>query len=299
MHMAARTETEHTARLWLDNQTEVARTGNPHKATDTPLRRLATGTARFLTRPVWTRRLERLDAQASMLAAHLRASAAGSAPGRWGVLSGVHGVFLLEDTLISGRHNRVVAELADWAIPRLPGIRAHAALSLPDSADLHDLERRIHDCAFSLPRRSSLGYRLVEHLPEELRPPIETVRDLDNASTDRVDDPVVRGLTLHQPGDYDRQDLTYRPPEAWLDLHSIHVVPRLRGLGLGTAALIEICRYADVHRYPIAATIQNHKEAVDPAFLALARLYTRLGFATVEPRPNGWQPGDRIRRTPR
>lgn len=279
------------ARLWLANASDVATLQTPPREAGRLLKRTAVRVVWQLARPVRERKRARLAAQAAILGEELRFLAAGSEPKRWSVLSGRDGIFLLEHTLERVSSDSPVAPFAGWALKQLPGIRARATLALHDGIDCpeHDeLQARLREHAVKLPRGSWLRQSLVEHLPAEARPEIATVDDLDNATLDLSRrGPVTRSLTLHKPGEHDAFDLTPRAPEYWRDLHGISVDEKLRGLGLGTAALTEICRYADRNGYPIAATIQNHKPVHDPTFIALVRFYDCLGFSPVEPRADG------------
>lgn len=235
--------------------------------------------------------------------ARLENLSAGQEPGAWGLLSGGHsaargsrGEVRLERTL-----RRVAAAVDDVRVQeqvklmsnRLPRLRAQVELGLPGAVQkVKAWEEAVADLAALDAVGPLLSRSLLEHLPGDQRPLAGSVEEMD-----RPGPPVCLRVTYHGPG----EDWGRNSPEPWIELNDIVVRPRaLRGSGLGTAALVELCRFADHHQYPIQGMLEPGPgaEEVDEVIPRLAGWYARHGFTQEGRDPARWQRRGKIRREP-
>lgn len=198
----------------------------------------------------------------------------GSLPGTWGVLSGASGLNL-EDTLgrVSGPFGPDLAISSDAAelLRELPLVRLAA----------HEGDRRgeseVELTVRSLAARATdpkVRRRFIEHLPADARPLADSIADLDRRGhpiTVSVTDDLSPTLEWRDGQAYEKQRIK---------LHDIITHDALAGLGLGSAALQELCRYADAVGLEIVGEMWpgpgfDDRETRLPR---LAAWYTRHGF---------------------
>lgn len=212
------------------------------------------------------------------LEGELGAAGVGAAPHRWGVFSGA-GDLTLERTIAGLAERRALPQVADAVRElhdHLPELRlaAHAG----DRSSEREVEALL--VQWSALTTTQRDWRaLVEHLPGAVRPLPEALSALD-----RHGPPVT--LSITQGPELDPA------PDARIRLHDIVVSHRFRGLGLGTAALVQLCRYADQVAAPITGEVEPGPGLADREH-RVARLtawYGRHGFTVT---------GRHMRREPR
>ncbi|GAB7192781.1 hypothetical protein NUM3379_34900 [Kineococcus sp. NUM-3379] len=217
----------------------------------------------------------------------------GSTPGMWGVFSSAQD-FYLENTLTSllGWLNSDHAEATvDQLLKHLPDLRL-AAHNGDRSAETR-VEGLVRDLAGAVEDR----YRrlaLLEHLPGHARPLPESVRDIE------------RGLppvTLYVTDNVEEMRRWKRlDPEArrQITLHDIVVPGNLTSLGLGTAVLVHLCRFADAVDAEIVGQMYPGPgfDDYETRIPRLARWYARHGFRAGDAPPHTWQGGEEITREP-
>ncbi|WP_404501976.1 GNAT family N-acetyltransferase [Arthrobacter sp. GAS37] len=76
-----------------------------------------------------------------------------------------------------------------------------------------------------------------------------------------------------------------------IELHDIVVARELRGKRLGTAALIELCMYADLHGLPIEGMLEPDPGEPDETVATVSRWYASMGFTQGERKPRQWLRG--------
>lgn len=221
----------------------------------------------------------------------------------WGVLSGGElgsrrtgsQTFLLENTLeeltMSSETAIEAADQARHLLAILPAARAAAELG--DNSVVADLETRLMSLAEStdlVPRQRRL---VLEHLPARLRPIPESLKYLDSMESERGLHPVTLFISIQGEG------MPYSHPEGpYIRLDDIVVDRELRGKGLGTAALIELCRYVDLHDLPIKGMLEPGPGKPDETVATLSRWYARMGFTQGNCQPDQWLRRGPIYRSP-
>jgi hypothetical protein len=248
--------------------------------------------------------------------AALSRSALGAQPKDWGVLS-AGGWFNLEASLralytgerwftappeaISKRLSAGRPEVLD-AMARLQAdvLPARLAAARGDRRPEHDIVARLQaivvelaDVESALAAADAWDVRqarqvLQGHLPRGARP---RARDLTHLETRHA-----ATLLLNTgPGE---------APGAPITVHDFYVRDEVLGLGLGTAALGELCDFADYYRRPITAKfvpgrMRGNDPNLDPAFTPrIANWYHRHGFRVGDKPPTEWSVGDKICRGP-
>jgi len=202
----------------------------------------------------------------------------GAAETTWGILSGgYYGSigsacqFRLEITLAELIEDHQ-AEAPAWC-KRLSAVtrqllNARNAAVNGDHTLVETLTNTVAEAAATGPQ--SGRFKLAEHLPGPLRPIPDTLSPL--LRIDSVGWPII--VYVSQQAD------------ATIELHDIVVGPAFRGSGLGTAALIQLARYADHHRSSVVGKLgPGHNQ--DPA--VLTAWYHHHGFQVS---------GKHLRRTP-
>lgn len=220
----------------------------------------------------------------------------GADPHEWGALSGgalvgdreVTGSFILEDALNTlAWPNEGTAHQARSLLTDLPDARAAAELG--DDSARAAIETRLLALSESPGLEPGQRRRLIEHLPARLRPIPASLEDLDSLVSERGPSPV----TLYLQGHDERNSFRSR-----IELQDIIVDHRLRGKGIGTAALIELIRYADLHGLPIEGILEPGPYKPAETVAPLAGWYARLGFTQGDREPHQWRRGGTIHRPP-
>lgn len=214
-------------------------------------------------------------------------SCAGAPTDSWGVLSGVGGQGM-EDTLRSFAwdSDEDVQRTARDLAAGLALVRAHAELGDRDHIRLVEqmLLQLINTPGLSREWRR----RLIDHLPSSLRPLPASLKELF-----RSQPPVTLYVTMHGP------DQSFHYAESPLiELNDIVVPASLQGQGIGSAALAELCVYADHHQLPIQGKIEPGAGKPDEAVTALAHWYYKRGFRQDDRHPDQWRRHGLIRREP-
>ncbi len=232
-----------------------------------PLRRVRERRVRKQARAVCTS----AENEILLRSQELTASAAGAGE-TWGLLSQ------------AGRVRPLTLEHVLWRIhdPRaqdlarsLPMIRAYAVRG--HAAELlRDAERLVRELEFE--------HRVLhDFLPLHARDPHVSMTDLDRSTE------LLKLSVTERDGDsYDRFPHVY--------LHDI--ISRHRGSGMGTAALQELCAYADRRGLPILAVFVPGFTATDEDALRLACWYYRHGFRQETQTPEDWSHTVPMRRDP-
>lgn len=238
----------------------------------------------FLTQRKHLRRRAELAHRFRDIAASLERLGVGAEPRHWGVLSVAprHGIprFSLEQTckglLVTADRDKSLA--LERVAKRLPHARAQAEFG--ERQPVEAIEADLAQLVEATPHADPLHRDLVLHLTPERRPLPGSPEALC-----RTGSPLLLQVS--------RQDGMDDEPR--LFLHDIVVDLELRGAGLGTAALGEVCRYADHLGLPIEGDLTP--DAGQDSF-ALARWYHAAGFRLGDLQPSSWRPGERMRRNP-
>lgn len=210
------------------------------------------------------------------------AAGVGAQPHSWGVLSGGTAGTTLENTL---RDLAAVHEgtSAGWCVELLKIRRdvLHARISAAMEGDRGpeaELTARVAAAAAVEPPVPAgvwtTPMRLAEHLPAHLRPGVESVCELDTNVRRR---PVTLLLDAARPHGV----LLFGGRQAAPDqvhLADITVPRELKGSGLGTAALAELCRAADSSGVTLTGEINPGPKAGPEAVQRLRGWYSRHGF---------------------
>lgn len=229
---------------------------------------------------------------------HMEYLSLGADPRKWGVLSGgqldgrrgSNGCFLLEDTLETlawpSETTPDTVSQARRILAALPDARAHAELGC--NSDVAVIENLVLSLVESPELKPRQRRRLLDHLPARLRPIPDSLEALE-----RGQPPV----TLYV--DLQGEDMPYSHPGGpKIRLHDIVVANGLQGKGLGTAALTEMCRYADLHGLPIEGMLEPGAGASDETLAGVAKWYARMGFTQGDREPRQWRRGGIIHRAP-
>lgn len=286
-------ERHELAREWISSTAELRSLTDPVPATQTLIQRV---------RKKLTARESEARARALRLRRHtikrfMEYQSLGGDAREWGVLSGGqldsrrvgNGSFLLEDTLEVLTRSNISASVATeirQLLTALPDARANAALG--ETSTVADIETRTLALSESPDFAPHQRRRLIEHLPAVLRPIPASL-----ASLERGQPPVTLFISLQG------EDMPYSHPKGpVIRLHDIVVAYELQGKGLGTAALTELCNYADLHSLPIEGMLEPGPGKPDEAVAAVSRWYARMGFTQGENEPHQWQRGGNIHRAP-
>lgn len=236
-------------------------------------------------------RLGTLKDDSRRLASRLERLGVGAAPRSWGVLSTgtltLGRLYSLEQTLGKlSSSEPAVAALRDTMLQTLPSVRALTELHL-DPLAVAKIENALLnlECAPELSKEDRRALR--EHLPASLRPHPTNVSELE-----RVHAPVTLFVSEDELWEFEES-------EPGIRLHDIITNAGLRGHGLGSETLAEVCRYADHRGLPIVGEIIATYPATDADFQRLARWYARAGFVQSARDPGEWERGGLIRRDPR
>lgn len=224
----------------------------------------------------------------------------GADPHQLGVLSGGEldsqisggGSFLLEDTLekliCSSESTIETASQVGNILALLPHARAEAELG--NVSVVPDIENWVLALAGNPDLKPGQRRRILEHLPAHLRPIPDSLSSLE-----RVHPPVTLFVVLQGP---DKPD-SYYAKTPRIKLSDIVVFREPRGKGLGTAALTELCMYADLNNLPIEGMLEPGPGESDETVVSLSRWYARMGFTQGDREPPQWVRGDNIYRSPR
>lgn len=221
----------------------------------------------------------------------------GGLPGVWGVLSGAP-MFHLEKTLRDlCRPNRVgsdVRSLSERLLEMLPDARLSAHLGDRQGED--QVASMVLEMA-QITEGPRDRRHLFEHLPASMRPLPASVQELERSGNSGS--PVTLFVS---------EDLATR---AWwrtdtdverraIRLSDVIVTNGLNGLGLGTAALQELCRYADATGSTIHGQMMPGPGFKDyeTRIPRLANWYYRHGFESSSGLPERWSNGAIIVREP-
>ena len=218
------------------------------------------------------RALRQSDSDAQMAGAALAHSCAGAGH-RWGLLSGGGEGFDLRNLEwalgVVGRSDPACRDVAD----ALPLVRALVELGR-DTGEFWRLELIVEGLTSQYPL-------LRDFLSTERRQAPRSVQDLDRRTL------LITLSVTEREADWDAA-------EARIVLHDIVCTPR--GAGIGTAALDELCRYADRRSLPIVATFVPNRDLDDAGVTRLAAWYHRFGFDQDGRPPREWTPVGQMRR---
>lgn len=211
----------------------------------------------------------------------LGAAGVGSSPGDWGVFSGVPR-FHLEKTLLELASDKLTpATSRDRALQlhrQLPQLRVDAYRG-DQSKELNVQDEVLALAATVEPSRRRA---LVEHLPGHVRPLPMRLNELE-----RSQPPITMFVSRFAA-------------DVSIKLHDIVVPGWLAGRGLGTAALIHLCRYADHLGASITGQLNpgpGYRD-LETRLPRLAKWYARHGFAFGDRPATEWQVGFWISRNP-
>lgn len=178
----------------------------------------------------------------------------------------------------------------------LPEMRAAVALDERADQVLEELHRDVLDLAASPSISPEGAGALHEHLPGELRPLPATLEALGRGPW-----PLTLGVTQPELIGFSFSTDDPPPEPNAIRLADIVVNQTARGKGLGTAALVQLCRFADRDRLLIYGTLNPgfKLSSSTDAVRRLACWYDRHGF-TVDSGipPERWRVGVRITRAP-
>ncbi len=228
-----------------------------------------------------SRRLDPLDTRRRRLRRELEATGAGSTPGEWGPFSSINDGRWTLEVALDGLFEPEAEELRD----EMPLLRAQAVLG-DRAAVTAELDRRLSEIVSGEKLITSRSRASVYEFISVTRRPIpESVEDLTRSSD----------MLYLSVCTYDRWSID-AGPGIWLsDIQAGEVL----GHGVGTAALLELCRYADAHNKRIAAEIEHYDDPSDPSFQRLAAWYHRHGFRQGQRPPSEWAPLGKMVRLPK
>lgn len=216
----------------------------------------------------------------------------GAHPSAWGVLSGVP-EYHLEATLqtLLWAEDDGLRSPMEHLLEQLPQARldAHRGDHTGEAQVIRTL-RSLADATSDQRRRRSL----IEHLPVRDRPQVSALSELERGLppvTLYVSDNSSNNWALLSESDTDGASIT---------LHDIVVPDSLAGMGLGTAALQELCRYADQVGAQIVGTMFPGPgyEDLETRIPRLAAWYARHGFTAGSRPPEAWTAKTHIKRAP-
>lgn len=212
----------------------------------------------------------------------------GSHPGEWGILSGGQAdmpyggrTITLENTLRAFKETIPLSQQAvthiNRALSMLPTTRAQMELGL-DAGHLGMIEANILELANEV----SLGHenrrKLIVHLPSRIRPVPESLGAMECS---------LPPVTLHVEFQDTGQSWPGPKDQPRLKMQDLIVDSGLRGRGLGTATLAEICRYADTRGLSLWGVFDP--SVSDDALERLARWYIRMGFVRASSESGPWR----------
>ena len=194
---------------------------------------------------------------------------------RWPELS-------LERTL-SWHRRDLPSRWVDEALEAMPRIRTDAQLGI-DTPALNDLHHGLLGQAVH--GSPEIATVLLEHLPGAMRPIPSRVVELQRQTSH-----VTFHVSEARPDDW---DIDVAPA-----ITLGNIVVHGKGRGLGTALLIQLCRYADVTGSSIVGELAPGPWVPAARLPAIARWYARHGFTSGLRSPEEWLLGSRICRPPR
>jgi GNAT superfamily N-acetyltransferase len=242
------------------------------------------------------RRTEKLRLELRTAASTLERLGAG-AEGEWGLFSVTPGTGAPNSiertlrTLAAADHHPPLASAAREALDLVPQARSRAEVRGDRSAlaDLEDSVVAMVDLSRHLPNLAGV---LKEHLPGARRPVASSIEELDDAPRERVTRcrlSVTEGLA----GSYADAIRELDGLSHVICLHRIDTVSSAQGFGLGTAALVELCAYAERRGLPIVATLAPSDRAPE-TLRRVARWYARVGFRRAKGGADAWERCDVI-----
>ncbi len=211
----------------------------------------------------------------------------GSAAGRWDAFSSAGG-FHMEKTLeIAQYREPTLAPQCRSLLSELPAARLAAHSGNEQVRD--KVHEQVLQLAAAGPDRA-WRQLLHEHLPGHLRPVPDNLTEIDRTNGPRRT-PVTVSVTEPQPRHGAGRSVM---------LHHLVVSREHSGHGLGTAALVHLCRYADQQGVPITGELNpGPGHADDPERLRrTANWYARHGFSAGHRDPDKWPLGCYMRREP-
>lgn len=248
------------------------------------------------------RRQRSLVHRFAALANNLVTDSVGATPGEWGVFSAVppdpgvvddDGFELVDQwdgSSLEMTLEQLVGQHGAWPeahalLARLPALRVSAALEGPAATrTVEDAVLRLMGAVAPDPNR-----QLLEHLPLRCRPTVHTHEDLDRCNS-------LVALRLTSSTERWQNDFTAHPT---IKLHDVVVNRHVRGQGLGTVVLDELCRFADETRQDIIAMLEPGPTAPASAVLPLARWYAHHGFSVGDRSdPERWARRSHMTRPP-
>lgn len=228
---------------------------------------------------------------------HMEFVHAGASPSEWGVLSGGrvrHDEISLEETLRAIKRSNPqdpdIHEKTTALLSVLPRTRSMAELG-EGTARTARIEAQVLTMAQDPKLESHQRRALLEHLPGHLRPLPKSLDALDRRQIH-----IRLSVTFQGPNEETFENFA---PTGQITLNDIVVSNEMRGLGLGTATLTELCRYADHHGYSIEGKLQPGPKAPDSDIPPLARWYARMGFTQGNTEPSQWKRMRTMSRVPR
>lgn len=278
------------AHEWRALHSELSRLTQPVPGDRTFIQRII---SRLVTHRTETR-IRALLRERSFLERELRHWSVGADPHEWGVLSGGEtdhpdagtGLFLLEHSLSQlSSASQEIATRSQRILDSLPNLRAEAELGNINAVPEFEsqLIALVETLGLSDPHRR----RFLDHLPARRRPIPDVLKSLE-----RQQYPVTLWISLKGSAS------DYYAGEPHIELLDIVIDPNLRGKGLGTATLTELCNYADHQRLPIEGRLEPGPRKPDESVPPLARWYARHGFTQGDRAPHQWRRRATIRREP-
>lgn len=225
-------------------------------------------------------------------AEELERLAAGSRRGEWDPLSRVAGRRLESTLRVMKANLPELRDQVDEIATRLPHLRAQVELT-GDQALVNDLCDDIVRLLEHADLPSDARRWLASHLPGHRRPIPRELEDLQ-----RSDGPLFLSARIQRSS---RNETDPLDQEIWLS--RIATLPE-EGADLGTAALVELCRFADHHGLPITCEVVPDlnlgEEEGERRMPRLAGWYSRHGFVTQGGKlPEQWGRGEQVTRPPR
>lgn len=278
------------AHEWRALHSELSRLSQPVPGDRTFIQRII---SKLFTQRTDTQ-IRALLRERSLLERELRHRSVGADPHEWGVLSGGetdhpdagNGLFLLEHSLSQlSSSSEEIATRSQRILDSLPGLRAEAQLGKSNAVS--ELESQLVALAKTLDLSDPYRRRFLDHLPASRRPIPNVLSPLE-----RQQYPVTLWMSLKG------SDNDYYAGQPHIELLDIVIDPNLRGKGLGTATLTELCNYADHQRLPIEGCLEPGPQKPDESVPALARWYARRGFTQGDREPHQWRRRATIRREP-
>lgn len=284
-------DADQAARTWIDlsrrrDELETALAG------DQPAPKRWTANGRRAARTVADLKDELGEIPERMRSSELRLVATASGSTReWSALSviptGPHYPELSLEKTLSQYRQGLPARWVEATESALPRLRVDAQLGR-DGQGLHDLHYGLLEQASN--GSKEIAAALFEHLPGPLRPLPSRVADLQRKTSH-----VTLFVSESRPSDWDTEPGTGSGPV--IELHDIVIHGQARGLG--TAVLIQLCRFADEAGSSITGQLEPGPTAPDERVPIVARWYARHEFSSGGRSPEDWKRGSVITREPR